>query len=191
MSLVKMLLEEGADIWRFNGEGFFNGVLAGDRKRGHWRSHEIRQQQDIFGYTNGTYRSAHEIAHLVCCRDQNVFNPWWDFNRFIDTDGIFTFEEGHRETEVLLLDAMLRYDDGETYHSNPTWFVVYALDKPHHTRPDQATFVENADRDTFLRWVDDYKRKWTLNKILDEALRKYELIRAARINHGETWAHMI
>lgn len=183
MSLLRMLMDEGKDIWSYKEEGFFESVKAGDRRRGHWKPHEIRRSDNAEG---SPFRESHELAHLVCCRDENIMNPWWDFNRFIDTDNHFTFEEGKLEGEVLMVDILLTIYDQDRFRylrgAGEMEFVV--KDTMNVLYPWYGPLVENTVylNDLHMRWYyDSIRHKWTLARILDEALRKYKLIRSARL----------
>lgn len=177
MSLVDMLMEEGRDIWTFVDEGMFTSVKKG---RADWRPHQIRRNDAQFFVH--PWRTCHELAHMICCLDKNVNNPVWDFDHFIDTEGVFDQELTLREAEVLYVDVMLQIDRKQRTieQGNPQQTAIndalLAL-YPIFSTPNSIT---KTPRTMVRNHLETCASLWSYNKMLDEALHKYELIRATR-----------
>lgn len=177
-SLSKMLREEGHDIWEYSDTGFFHAVAKGFYKEAKRGKHIVFKNHTIFGEVANSDRFNHELGHLVCCQDQNVMNPAWDFNHFIDADGQFTTEQTYLEAEVLYVGVLLdmeenkeRGDSLEAVYGTMGSLYPYSV-------VNKITAVPREHIREFLLTKMVYK--WTLNTILDEVLRKYELIRSRR-----------
>lgn len=163
--------------WLINRDHFFHhasDVLVGKKAR----PEPFTIQNGRQGY-DGSYedRSVHEIAHLICCKDDQIFDPYWGFQEFNFDDGTkegtrLSLECSKKEIEVVVIDVIIDNhirNQTPTHRLLPRFFAV--LCKNGNTVPEGIT------EDMFIiREADKALQKWNLKTIWAELQRKYALV---------------
>lgn len=175
--ILDEILFMGQDLWSYREEGFFQFIKSGRKNWGHM---EIRRE-DFHG-SRGTWRDAHEVAHMILCKDQNVMNPWWDHNRFIDTEGPLRGQEVLDEAQVLRVHqffAMDRQTPGHQPTSRETTEAHSQICSIFFGRLDTKQAAEDCNPGEVLYVLETLEDRLTdRDWLYREAFRKYNLIRA-------------
>ncbi len=154
--------------WIFEKSGFFDATLKHIKGTEKLRPFVVYLDHDQYGhvYLSQT-RFPHEVAHMIACRDRNLFNPTWDHDEFLvkKINEMFSKEAGEDEIEVLVLDQILR-----------NHFFEGSLD-PVQSAFDRIRNYISIPSFEILEIARFWNSNWTIELAWEELQRKYEIIR--------------
>lgn len=123
-------------------------------------------------------RSIHEIAHLICCSDADIFDPYWGVQEFNFDDGskngmLLGLEASKKEIEVVCVQERIEVHTERTTltQSMITPRYMYPLSRSGNTIPEGI-----SEYDFVIRQCNQALSRWSIRTIWAELQRKYALI---------------
>ena len=119
-------------------------------------------------------RISHEMAHLVCCQDSEIFDPCWGVPEFfIDSNSSPLSESSHRkEIEVVTVEEII-----SCYLRGPEFWDYYNYRKINPIDIEMMIWdIGVLPRKRVRNLVKHFISKWDIEKIWVELNRKYRLV---------------
>lgn len=147
-------------------------------------------------------RELHEMAHLVQCEDQNLFDPCWGHNQFsISAKDVLSGDTWIAEIEVIVIQTFLKIIiTGPRFMSRYRISLSMLEEITGYGKPDDyfRTYLDSAESLAASHsWIGDlpekevaclakgFLNKWTCASIWAEINRKYRLVDEYLESHGE------
>ncbi len=159
--------------WIFTDRGFFHATEAHYKGKIPLVSFEVHLEHNFFGTpVPGYTRFVHECAHMIACKDENLFKPTWDFDEFLvgEKPTPFTDAAAEKEIEVMVLDQML---------SNH-WNHPFRFEHPVNSSISRIRSYTKLDKKTIEETAEFWYQNWTIELAWAELQRKYKMIADGR-----------
>lgn len=166
--------------WGFTNENFFR---VAERYR------DTGVKPEPFTLHNGREnRATHEIAHVIACRDEDLFDPWFGIDNFVFESGeLLSTENFRKECEVTVIQEMIDVEllkDEKVREYRRKCITVYGMSflcTDIGVIPYPATMTKKEDKKRFeLQFIaqvlDKALSKWTLKKAWNELNRKRAIV---------------
>jgi hypothetical protein len=180
-------------------DGWLEGLPWGETKEDFFevarRYRETGIKPEPFTLHNGernglpSNRSAHEVAHIIVCKDEDMFDPWYGMDNFVFGNGeLLSIENLRVEIEVSVVEEIILAETADPHmrEYRRNCITVYSMVElctdigdipyPENIRKEER---KRFERQFVSRFLDAAIQKWNAQKAWAELEWKRAIVRSA------------